>query len=112
MPYYDYFCEANGRTVQVRHRMNVVLRTWGEVCYAAQVPLGDTEALAPVRKVLSAPSILLPVGDSELKEKGFTKLVRRDDGNYENVTALDGEPRVMKRDEPATVPDLSKKIRD
>jgi len=43
---------------------------------------------------------------------GFTKLVRRDDGVYENVTARDGESKVMHRDKPETLPDLSKTIRD
>ena len=80
MPCYDYFCEANGQTIEVRHGMNVDLTCWGEVCYAAQVPLGDTEFDAPVRKVLSPPAIAVPIGNSKLKETGFTKLVKRDDG--------------------------------
>ena len=79
MPCYDYYCEANGQTVEVRHGVDVVLTTWGEVCYAAQVPIGETEFTAPVRKVLSPPAISLPTGNAKLKEVGFTKLVKRDD---------------------------------
>ena len=72
MPCYDYFCEANGKTVEVRHDVGTALTTWGEVCYAAQIPMGDTEFDAAVRKVLSAPGISLPTGNSKLKETGFT----------------------------------------
>lgn len=112
MPCYDYFCEANGQTVEVRHGMSVVLETWGEVCYAAQVPMGDTDFMAPVRKVLSAPAISLPTGNSKLKEVGFTKLVKRDDGVYENVTRTGKEERYMKAGQPETMPHLHKKVGD
>jgi predicted nucleic acid-binding Zn ribbon protein len=112
MPSYDYYCEVNGRTVQVRHGMNIVLKTWGEVCYAGQVPMGDTEFMAPVRKVLSVPGISLPEGNARLKEVGFTKLVKRDDGIYENVTRTGDEQRYMKAGQPASIPHLHKKISD
>jgi hypothetical protein len=112
MPVYDYFCKANGRTVTVHHPMNVTLKTWGEVCYAAQEPLGDADPLEPVAKVLSPPGISTPLGNAELKNAGFTKLVRRDDGVFENVTATDGESRYVEADKPASMPHLHKKIRD
>jgi hypothetical protein len=75
MPVYDYFCESNGRTIEVRHRVDVELGTWGEVCYAAHLPLGDTDFLAPVRKRLSPAALAFPVSDSTLRNQGFTKLV-------------------------------------
>lgn len=112
MPLYDYFCEANGLTVRVRHRMAVELSTWGEVCYAAQVPLGETDFLAPVRKVLSPPALAFPAGAVALKDQGFTKLVRRDDGIYENVTRGEGEARYMRAGDPETRPHLHKKVSD
>ena len=112
MPAYDYFCEANGLTVEAIHTVNATLKTWGEVCYVARIPLGDTDPLAPVRKVLSAPAISIPVGNTKLKEVGFTKLVKRDNGVYENVTALDHEKRYMKAGDPTSVPDLKKRIED
>ncbi|MCC7410137.1 MAG: zinc ribbon domain-containing protein [Gammaproteobacteria bacterium] len=112
MPRYDYFCEANARTVEVRHPMHVQLGFWGQVCYAAQIPLGDTDPLAPVRKVLTPPYVNVPTSDSTLKEKGFTKLVRRDHGVYENVTAIDGESRYMRAGDTSTVPQIHKKVGD
>ena len=49
---------------------------------------------------------------SELRDAGFTKLVKRDDGVYENVTASDGEARYMRRGRKETMPHLHKKIED
>jgi len=66
----------------------------------------------PVRKLISRFSISTPKSNRELRDLGFTKLVKRDDGVYENVTARDGESRVMERGKPETIPDLSKTIKD
>jgi len=112
MPRYDYFCAHNGQTVEVRHRMNQVLEMWGEVCYAAQISMGETAFDAEVRKVLSPPGISLPTGDSKLKEVGFTKLVKRDNGVYENVTRTGDEKRYMKAGDADSMPHLHKKIGD
>ena len=111
MPKYDYFCEANGRTVEVNHDVNTKLKTWGEVCFVAQTSLDETDALVPVRLSISTAAINIPVGNSKLKEVGFTKLVKRDDGVYENVTATDGEKRYMKAGDKSSLPNLNKKIR-
>ena len=111
MPNYDYFCDENGKTVEVNHSIDQKLHTWGEVCFAAQIPLGDTDVSAPVRILLRPVGIATPAGNAKLKEHGFTKLVKRDDGVYENVTALDGESRYMKAGDDSTLPHLHKKIR-
>ena len=66
----------------------------------------------PVKKRISLVSISTPKTNRELRELGFTKLVKRDDGVYENVTARDGESRVMYRDKPETIPNFKKTIRD
>jgi predicted nucleic acid-binding Zn ribbon protein len=112
VPVYDYFCDDNGRTVAVRHGIDIELTTWGEVCYAAQVPMGETDFLAPVRKVLHAPAIVVAVGNAQLRNAGFTRLVKRGDGVYENVTRSDGEARYMRAGERATLPHLHDKISD
>lgn len=65
-----------------------------------------------VRKLISRPNISTPKGNSALRDLGFTKLVKRDDGVYENVTARDGESRVVHRDKPGTYPDFKKTITD
>ena len=112
MPVYDYFCERTGRTIEVRHRVDVELGTWGEVCYAAHLPLGDTDFLTPVRKRLSPPALAFPVSDSTLRDQGFTKLVKRDQGVYENLTRSGDEARYMRTEDPHSLPDLKRKISD
>jgi hypothetical protein len=113
MPVYYYFCEDNGRTVEVEHTIKAKLVTWGEVCFVAQIPLGDTDPLAPVSRVIkNAPNIAVPLFNSELKGYGFTKLVKREDGVYENVTAGGGEKRYMKRGDKDSIPHIHKKVGD
>jgi putative FmdB family regulatory protein len=65
-----------------------------------------------VRKVLSRVFISTPRGNSSLKDLGFTKLVKRDKGVYENVTAREGESRYVVADKPGTLPNLKKTITD
>jgi predicted nucleic acid-binding Zn ribbon protein len=112
MPIYEYVCEANGETVEVKHGMDFVIRNWGELCFAAQRPLGETDFEAPVRKLVSAAAISIPTGNAALKNAGFTKLVKRDKGVYENVTATGDEDRYMVAGKPETRPHLHKKIGD
>lgn len=50
--------------------------------------------------------------NTDLKDMGFTKLVKRDKGVYENVTSRDGESRIVKAGRPETLPDLKKTITD
>ena len=66
----------------------------------------------PVRKIISRINISTPKTNSELRDLGFTKLVKRDDGVYENVTARDGDHRMVIRGKSETLPDLKKTIRD
>ena len=112
MPTYEYFCEASGQKVTAKHRMDKVIRNWGELCFAAQIPLGDTDFDAPVTKLMSAPAISIPLANSQLKNEGFTKLVKRDAGVYENVTATGSEKRYMKAGDPSSMPHLHKKVGD
>ena len=113
MPAYDYFCEDNGLTIEVSHPVDTTLRFWAEVCYAAQRPLGETDPLAPVRRVFTrAPGAVVNPGTAELKNLGLTKLVKRDAGVYENVTAIGDEKRYMRHDDPDSVPQLHKKVED
>lgn len=58
MALYDYFCETNGQTLEVRHGMNESFSTWGEICAQMSLPLGDTAADAPVNKLIGTGSRL------------------------------------------------------
>ena len=65
-----------------------------------------------VKKLMSLVGISTPKTNSDLKNMGFTKLVRRDNGVYENVTATGNESKVWDSRKPGTMPDFSKKIGD
>jgi hypothetical protein len=65
-----------------------------------------------VYRVVGRTFVSTPTGDSDLRDKGFAKLVRRDNGVYENVTALDGESKVWEADKPETMPDVKRRISD
>jgi len=62
--------------------------------------------------VISAPAIAVSDSDNRIKEKGFVKLVKRDQGVYENVTALDHEKRYVKAGDKESLPDLKSRIED
>lgn len=112
MPFYAYYCSANGKTVEVMHKIKERLKTWGELCALAEISIGDTPQDASVTRMLSAPQVRTPVGNTRLKELGFTKLVKRDKGVYENMTATGTEKRYMKADDPSSMPHIHKKIKD
>ncbi|MCE5231026.1 zinc ribbon domain-containing protein [bacterium] len=66
----------------------------------------------PVKRLISLPYISTPKGDSDLKGMGFTKLVKRDTGVYENVTQTGSESRYMEAGKPETMPHIHKKVSD
>lgn len=65
-----------------------------------------------VERVVMPVGLSMPTGDSELRDKGFAKLVRRDRGVYENVTAMDHESRYYRADRPETMPDIGRRVGD
>lgn len=60
MPYYEYRCTANGRTVEVRHAMHERLETWGALAGAAGIEPGETPADAPVERLMSVATVGTP----------------------------------------------------
>ncbi len=63
MPYYEYRCASNGRTVEVRHGMDERLTTWGELAARAGFEPDTTPAEAPVERLMSAPVPLTGSGE-------------------------------------------------
>ena len=102
MPVYEYEhiekpCEK-GKVIEVKQSLS-------------DAPLSRCpQCNKPVRRIMSAPFISAPKSNGELRDLGFTKLVKRDDGVYENVTRRKGDSRFMERNKPETIPDLSKTI--
>lgn len=70
------------------------------------------ECGSAVRRLISKVSINTPKTNSDLKDLGFTKLVRRDDGIYENVTATGKDSRIWDTSKPETMPSFKGKISD
>ena len=113
MPRYDYLCDDNGVTLEVTHRISEQVTTWGDLCERAGVAPGDTSPTAPVRRIITtAPMANTPKGDSWLKNEGFTKLVKRSDGTYENVTRTGTEKRFLDPSDKSSLPHFHKKMSD
>lgn len=65
-----------------------------------------------VERVIAPVSVSTPRSDTDIRDKGFAKLVKRDDGVYENVTALGHESRYWHADKPETMPDIKRRVSD
>lgn len=105
MPVYEYEhidegCHSRGKTFEVEQN---ITEDRLETC---------PDCGKPVKRLISMTNVNTPATDSKYKEMGFTKLVRKDEGVYENVTALDGESRYFEGDKPETMPDLKRRITD
>ena len=104
MPIYEYAhvetpCSL-GRVFELRQTLDEEILSRCPGCGAA------------VKKVISRTNVSTPKTNSELRDLGFTKLVRRDSGVYENVTARNGDSRYMVSGKPETVPNIKKTITD
>ena len=100
MPVYEYehteYSCATGRIFEVTQSLE-------------ERPLSKCpQCCQPIKKLISLVGVSSPKTNSELRDLGFTKLVKRDDGIYENVTARKGDSRYMERGKPETVPNVAK----
>jgi len=55
MALYDYYCETNGRTLEVWHGMDEMIATWADLCELAGVEVDGTAPDAPVVRKIGAP---------------------------------------------------------
>lgn len=58
MPSYDYHCPANGRVLEIEHKMAESVTSWGELCRRAGVPRGDTPATAQVVRLITGGNVV------------------------------------------------------
>ncbi len=65
MPNYDYYCPANGQTIEVLHGMSEQLKTWGEVCERAEIAAAGTSPETPVERKMGAGTVLASSGGSD-----------------------------------------------
>ncbi|MBL4762859.1 MAG: zinc ribbon domain-containing protein [Gammaproteobacteria bacterium] len=57
MPIYDYTCASNEQTIEVMHRMNETLKTWGELCEKAGIEPGSTPRDTTVTRIISGVNV-------------------------------------------------------
>jgi len=58
MPTYDYLCPANGRVIEVSHKMAEQVTTWGELCRRAGLPLDGTSGKAKVERIITGGNVI------------------------------------------------------
>ncbi|MCW8963462.1 MAG: zinc ribbon domain-containing protein [Gammaproteobacteria bacterium] len=58
MPTYDYHCDANGKTMEVIHRMSDQVNTWGELCEKAGIDPGETSLDSPVHRLATGGNVI------------------------------------------------------
>ncbi len=58
MPTYDYHCPANGRVIEISHKMAETVATWGELCRRAGISLDGTPGRSKVEKLITGGSVL------------------------------------------------------
>lgn len=58
MPTYDYLCSANGRVVEVSHKMSEQVATWADLCRRAGLPLGGTPGKTPVERLITGGNVV------------------------------------------------------
>ena len=65
MPTYDYHCPANGRTVEVTHKLAETVATWGELCRRAGIPLDGTSHNARVERLITGGAVIGTLGSRQ-----------------------------------------------
>ncbi len=89
MPTYVYRVVGTDDRFEAVHRMSERPKTLGELCRIAELDLDDRDPDQPVERLIQPVGISVPKFNSELANQGFTKLEKRSDGSYENVTKTD-----------------------
>jgi len=62
MPTYERFCETNGQTAGISHRMSELLGAWAELCQQSGIASGQISARRPIRRLISAAARLTGKG--------------------------------------------------
>jgi hypothetical protein len=54
MPIYEYHCAKANKTVEVMHNCSTVISTWGQLCEAAGIDIGQVPTDSPVDKLMAS----------------------------------------------------------
>ena len=88
MPTYLY--QVGEERLEVVHKMSQEPKTWGELCQAGGLPLGQRDPASRVERLIVPVATSISQFTSDIKNSGFQRLERRDSGVYEDVTAPKG----------------------
>ncbi|MGR9107117.1 MAG: zinc ribbon domain-containing protein [Gammaproteobacteria bacterium] len=58
MPTYDYRCDTTGEVFEVKHRMQEVLKTWGELCERTGIDPGDVAPDSSVTRLATGGQVV------------------------------------------------------
>ncbi len=86
MPTYVYRIVNTEDRFEAVHRMSERPKTLGELCEVAGLKLAGRDPDVLVERLIQPVGLSVPKFNSELANQGFTKLEKRSDGSYENVT--------------------------
>lgn len=107
MPVYEYQAKPGEKGCDICREGFEILQSMKEDALTTCPECGSV-----VQRLIQQVGIATPKTNSELKNLGFTKLVKRDTGVYENVTRSGNESRYMEAGKPDSIPDLKRKITD
>ena len=65
MPTYDYYGPANGRVVEVNHKLAETVATWGELCSRAGIPRTGTSGNARVERLITGGAVIGALGSGQ-----------------------------------------------
>jgi len=65
MPTYDYHCPANGRVIEVSHKLADKITTWGVLCRRSGLPLNGTPGNAKVERLITGGNVIGSLGSNQ-----------------------------------------------
>ena len=87
MPVYLYRIKSSDERFEVKHSMSQRPQTLGELCQVAGLELNGQDPDLEIERLIQPVGIAVSDFRADIRDRGFSKLVKRSDGNYENVTA-------------------------
>jgi hypothetical protein len=99
--------------LELTHPIARTVTTWAELCDRTEAVAGNKPPGTPVRKIIrTAPTTNKPMEEPTIRNTGFNKLVKRDEGVYENITRSGSDKRDVSADDPASLRDIAAKLPD
>jgi hypothetical protein len=92
MPSYLYRIRATESRFEAVHGMTQYPKTLGELCEVAGLELAGRDPGLEVERLIQPVAGKVQDFRSDIRDRGFSKMVKRSDGTYENMTGPKGGP--------------------